>query len=251
MFLSPRWLLSHLFAVTVVVAFIAAGFWQVNRLGEQQDQNVLIAERMQAPVLFADILETVAESGLDSIEYRRVQMTGRFDPESEVLIANRSNEGTPGFWAWTNFVTEDGSLLVNRGFVERGVILESRGSAPRADADAESTPLVIEGLIRKGLDGGKVSSDVTQLLRPDAALAVDLLELDPALDSAFYLELDAQEPARSSSIPTPVPEPDLGEGPHRSYAFQWFTFATIGSIGYVLVLLRISRGDQSRGDVPI
>jgi surfeit locus 1 family protein len=246
-FLSPRWLLSHLFALSVVVAFIVAGFWQVDSLRERQDQNVLIETRMQAPVVLSDVIE----GDQDTIEFRRVQMSGRFDPGSEILIANRSDEGAPGFWIWTNFVTDDGDILVNRGFVNRGVILETAGSAPRSDADATEGPVIIEGLLREGLDGGRASQDETQLTRPDAELAVELLDLDPVLAPAFYVELDTQQPVRVSPTPAPVPEPDLGEGPHRSYAFQWFTFATIGTIGYVLVLLRIKRGDQTKGDVTI
>lgn len=247
MFVTPRWILSHIFAITVVVAFVAAGFWQIERLNQRQDENVLVASRMVAPVLLEDLLDV--DPG--TLEYRRVQVSGSYDPESEILIANRSDQGAPGFWLWTNFVTNDGDLLINRGFVNRGVILETNGSAPRSDAEAEPGPIVIEGLIREGLDDAKISQDGSQITRPDARLAAELLELDTALDAAFYVELDAQEPPRASAIPASVPEPDLGEGPHRSYAFQWFTFATIGAIGYALVLIRIRRGDQTRGDVPV
>jgi len=246
-FLTPRWLLSHLFAISVVAAFIGAGLWQIERLSQRQDENVLIESRMDAPVL----LEDVVGSDPTTLEFRRVQVSGTYDPSQQILIANRSDEGAPGFWLWTNLATADGDLLINRGFVNRGVILETEGSAPLTDTDAETATIVLEGLVREGLDDGRASEDGSQLTRPDARLAAELLELDTALDPTFYLELDAQEPPRVSSIPTPVPAPDLGEGPHRSYAFQWFTFATIGTIGYALVLIRIRRGDQTRGDVPI
>ena len=38
----------------------------------------------------------------------------------------------------------------------------------------------------------------------------------------------------------PVPLPELESGPHRSYAVQWFIFATIGTIGYPLVLRKVA-----------
>ena len=247
MFLKPRWLLSHLFAISVVVAFIAAGLWQVERLSQRQEENILVESRMAAPVLLDDVLGD--DPG--QLEFRRIQVTGTYDPANEILIANRSDEGAPGFWLWTSFDTAHGDLLVNRGFVNRGVILEADDALPRSDAFPETGELIIEGLLREGLDGARVSEDGTQITRPDAALAAELLGLSTALDPSVYLELDAQEPLRVSDIPSPVPEPDLGEGPHLSYAFQWFTFATIGVIGYALVLIRIQRGDQSRGDVPV
>lgn len=247
MFLTPRWVLSHLFVVVLVLAFIAAGLWQVNRLNERQDENAIVEARMGAPVLLDDVLEV----DLDTLEFRRVQVQGRFDPASEILIANRSNEGNPGFWMWTNFETEHGDLLVNRGFVSRAVVLQTEGAPELSEAAPTDGNVIIEGLLRTGLSAGRLSEDKTQLSRPNPALASETLGLAPAIDASIYLQLEAQEPARTSGIPSAVPAPDLGEGPHRSYAFQWFTFATIGIIGYSLLLVRIQRGDQSRGDVPI
>ena len=247
MFLRPRWLASHLFAIVLVVAFIFAGFWQINRLGQRQSQNEIAASRMDSAVSFDDILD----SPTNELEFRRVQVEGRFEPGSEVLIANRSRDGAAGFWVWTNFVTEHGDLLVSRGFVNRGTIVGGDGAPPRSEAAVNDEPLLIEGLTRTGFDSARVSSDETQLTRPDPARAGELLELDTALDSSVYLSLIAQEPLRAQEIPFPVPLPDLSEGPHRSYAFQWFTFAVIGTIGYSVLLYRISRGNQERGDVPI
>lgn len=246
-FLTPRWILSHLFAATLIISFIAAGFWQINRLGQRQDQNALAASRMNTAVL----LDDVVDAEIESLEFRRIQVEGRFDPDSEILIANRSSDGAAGFWIWTNFVTANGDLLVNRGFVNRGIILETQGALPRTDAAVTDAPVIIEGLLRTGFDSARVSSDQSQLTRPDPVRAAELLGIDPVLDASFYLSLTGQEPARSGDIPAMVPLPDLGEGPHRSYAFQWFTFATIGVVGYLLLLRKIARGDQSQGDVAV
>lgn len=247
MFLTPRWIVSHVFVLSLVVAFVGAGLWQIDRLNERRDENAVVALRMGEVEPYASAV--LADQ--QSLEYRRVRVEGTFDPDSQILIANRSEQGSPGFWMWTNFVTSDGGdLLVNRGFVGRNVILQTAGSAPLADAEPTLGPLTIEGLLRRGLDGGRVTEAGDQLSRPDAELAVDILGLDPDLDASIYLELEAQDPPRNSSIPAPVPSPELGDGPHRSYAFQWFTFATIGVVGYAAVLMRIRRGDQARGDVP-
>ena len=39
--------------------------------------------------------------------------------------------------------------------------------------------------------------------------------------------------------------PELSEGPHLSYAVQWFTFTTIAVVGYALLLRRVAR-DEAR-----
>lgn len=247
MFLSVRWIASHLFVAVLVASFILAGFWQVNRLGQRLDQNDLIRSRLNQVVL----LDSVLDDPTDELEFRRVQVQGRFEPGREILIANRSREGEPGFWVWTSFETGDGDILVNRGFVNRDIILGTVGLAVGEDLAPTGGEVIIEGLIREGFDRGNLSEAGDQISIPNPALAAQTLGIDPALAPSLYLQLEAQEPSRLQAWPQAIPAPDLGEGPHRSYAFQWFTFATIGVFGYGMVLRRISRGDQTRGDVPV
>ncbi len=256
MFFTPRWLASHLFVAVLIAAFVAAGFWQIHRLGERQDTNARVTARLGEVWRLDDLLEQ--NLPLDELEFRRVQVSGEFDLGGEILIANRSDEGEPGFWAWTGFkVTSDDALtpgsgnarvIVNRGFVPRSVVLGLDGAADPATAAADSGPVVIEGLLRLGNLDARVSEDGSQLTRPDVGAATGELEIDSLLPGDLYIALEAQEPARTQELPRPIPRPDLGEGPHRSYAFQWFTFATIGMVGYGLVLRRIAGSAQRRAD---
>ena len=52
---------------------------------------------------------------------------------------------------------------------------------------------------------------------------------------------DTGSRGRSASCPSPVPAPDLTEGPHLNYAGQWFIFATLTVIVYPLLMRRIAR----------
>lgn len=54
-----------------------------------------------------------------------------------------------------------------------------------------------------------------------------MLTQDPAPD------LDRQ--------PAPLPAPTMDEGPHFSYAVQWFIFTTVAVVGYPLILRRRAR----------
>jgi len=47
----------------------------------------------------------------------------------------------------------------------------------------------------------------------------------------FYVEQDPL--ADSTALPAPGHEIDLSEGPHMSYAIQWFSFAVILIVGSV------------------
>lgn len=246
-FLTRRWLASHIFVVALIVGFIFAGFWQLDRLGQRQDLNRRVEARMgQTAIALGDLVGVDP----DDVEYRIIEATGTYLP-AEIYVANRSDDGLPGSWAWTSFRSDDGvDILVNRGFIDRPIMEGSPDAPPLGDTAPPSGTVTVTGRIRRGIDDGRISEDRTEIARPDAALAARTLGLTQKLDPQTYLELIDQEPATDSNVPRPLPEPDLGEGPHRGYAVQWFTFAVIGAIGYLLVLHRIRRGDQTRGDVP-
>jgi len=53
----------------------------------------------------------------------------------------------------------------------------------------------------------------------------------------WFMQLRSQTPP-SGVLPVPAPLPELTEGTHLSYAFQWFAFATIAAVGYVILVRR-------------
>jgi surfeit locus 1 family protein len=61
------------------------------------------------------------------------------------------------------------------------------------------------------------------------------------------LLLEEQSPTQPGDLPEPAPLPELDEGPHLSYAIQWFTFATIALVGYVVLSRRDRREDRTVG----
>jgi cytochrome oxidase assembly protein ShyY1 len=55
------------------------------------------------------------------------------------------------------------------------------------------------------------------------------------------MQLEEQSPAQAGDLPVVVPRPELDEGPHLSYAVQWFTFGTIALVGFVVLARREAR----------
>ena len=55
------------------------------------------------------------------------------------------------------------------------------------------------------------------------------------------LQLIAQTPPQADDLPQPLDAPDLSEGPHFSYAVQWFIFTTIAVVGYPVILFKVAR----------
>jgi cytochrome oxidase assembly protein ShyY1 len=56
-----------------------------------------------------------------------------------------------------------------------------------------------------------------------------------------YVQLTEQDPEPGRAAPALLPLPAVDEGPHLSYAIQWFFFAGIGLVGYPIILRRAAR----------
>jgi cytochrome oxidase assembly protein ShyY1 len=63
-----------------------------------------------------------------------------------------------------------------------------------------------------------------------------------------YVQLVTQQPPQPGPQPRVVPELALDEGPHLSYAIQWFIFSTIAVVGYPLILRRKARDKEPDED---
>ncbi len=241
--LRPRWLLSHLLVVLLVVTMVALGFWQLRRLDEKRERNALIESRTEQPVVpVEDILDPAGDTGVGDARFRKVTATGTYDDDATVLVRNRSQDGVAGAWLVTPLALADGTQVgVLRGFVAIGADNEA---VPAAAPDGEVT---VEGLVvDPGSFDGTAPKDLEGLLaEQDTLPGLVLAETStpPEPDGASPDAFDA------GSIVV-VPPPELSEGPHLGYAVQWFIFSTIAIVGYPIVLRRvvIRRGKEVDDD---
>jgi len=164
-----------------------------------------------------------------------VELTGTYDRDHEMLIANRTFESRAGSWVVTPLVLDDGrTVAVVRGWVPR---LWVAGSDTR-DAGAPDGLVTVRGLAFSSIDGGKVADDkvhgLPELNRMDANRFDEVTGLE--FDTT-WVRLQTQDPP-NGELPAPVPVRPLDEGPHQSYAIQWFLFSTGTVVVYYLILTR-------------
>ena len=240
----PGWILSHLFVLACVVAFIFLAIWQLNRLHGRRDVNRVITAREQATPDPLDSLIPATATGADAADlaYRRVTVTGHYDTTNQVLIRNRTrNKSDPGWWLMTPLVADDGStaVAVNRGWVPYAI--DENGSL---DQFAPPTGTVtVTGLVLP------TQNRVSGPYDPAEGTLHTLSRVDlnrwrqqvPYPLFPVYVSLQSSDPAQAGDLPEPVPAPELGDGPHLNYAGQWLIFATLTVIVYPLLLRRRAR----------
>jgi len=187
----------------------------------------------------ADVLDHDASvSDAEDAVYRRVTAVGTYDVDDQVIVRARSLDGRPGAWVLTPLITAPGvALVVNRGwFPTQGVPHTAPAETGPPDGEVTVTGLLYPTQ-RRGRFGptDPRTGTLTDLARADIERVQQQVGLDlyPA-----YLTLESQAPAQPADLPRPLPPPELDEGPHLSYAVQWFIFSTIAIVGYPLILRR-------------
>lgn len=253
--LKPRWILSHLFVLLVCVAMVNAGMWQLRRLDEKRTQNAKITAAMHEP---AEPIAAVLPDGASSTaaqvaaaEYRPVVVVGAYRSDEQVLVMNRTNEGSPGYWVVTPLVQADGTAVaVLRGWIPytytpdgswedfapptgqvavQGIVRQSQVRSTNSLVSSPKDPSVgtLRALAR--LDVGRLAQQIAERTMPG------------------YVSLVAQDPP-AGDLPLPVALPELSEGPHLGYAIQWFAFTILTLLVYPLLLRRHARRRRMEGD---
>jgi cytochrome oxidase assembly protein ShyY1 len=240
----PRWVLFTALIAGLVVLMLNLAFWQLRRLDARRELNRQITTREAEPVApLGDVLgpDATPDQVADAA-WRPVAASGTYDPADEVLIRNRSFDGHPGYHVVTPLRLADGSaVLVNRGWIPLEGDDEAAPSIPAPPAG----PVTVTGRVRPTQHKGRFFSPTDppegrlhQLYRVDVPRLRQQVSypLVPA-----YLELVTTDPAPPAEQPELIPPPVLDEGPHLSYAGQWFLFSACAVGGWVVVVRRAAR----------
>jgi surfeit locus 1 family protein len=246
--LRPKWIVRHVAVVVLVVTMVLLGLWQLRRLDEKRDLKATVEARQEQPAVPVGRVvpagSAVGDRAIDGAEHRSVTATGTYADDETFIVENRTFNGASGAWVLTPLVLEDGrAVVVNRGFLgydEAGQI--DPPPAPGGEVRVEGILLGSEERGRFGA-ADPAHGDLRVLARVD---------LDQVADEVPYTVLPAYV-QRVSSAPEEArggpPElvalgrPEPNEGPHLSYAGQWFTFTTIAVVGYALLLRRVARDE--------
>lgn len=210
------------------------GFWQLRRLDEKRTFNATVTQRTALPVDdLSRIVGTADDLTVMGLEWRRVAVTGTYHFEKAVRVVNRSQDGTAGYDQVVPLLTEKyGWIIVNRGFVPLSVDL------------AETTPpdpVTVAGYLRISQKRGTLGAvDSTDADNKDFQ-RFDIPLMGRQLNGTVFpmwVQLLQETPSTITQWPAPVSFPELSEGPHKSYAVQWFFFCLVALSAWAVVIRR-------------
>jgi surfeit locus 1 family protein len=128
-------------ALPALLVLVGLGTWQLGRL---QWKNDLI-DSFEARVAAPPVAVPASGAAIDPIEFRQLDLTGRFLHDKEIFLTGRTYEGNAGFHVVTPFELADGRLiLINRGWVSEGYKDPAKRAFSRVDG-----PTTVAGILRK------------------------------------------------------------------------------------------------------
>lgn len=235
--LRPRWLVGHVVVLVLVVGLASLGLWQLGRMDERRDANALVRERSATTVPLDEVVSPAEPALPDTAPFRRVTVRGVYDPSQETLLRFRTRDGLPGYEVLTPLVVGGGTaVLVDRGWVPISV-----GDEPTAAAYAPPEgEVTVTGLLLAGEGESRFRPE-----QRSGRLVVGAVHV-PSLEKGLGYDLypgfvQLEEPDDPGRFPAPLAAPDLGSGPHLSYALQWFSFCAIALVGWVLLIRSSAR----------
>lgn len=234
----PRRLLVFLaIAVAAAAVCVRLGVWQLSRLAERRERNRAVAARFTAP----PVPYRALPADTAGRHFRRVVVAGRADYAREFVLANRTRDGSPGVHIVTPVRVApaaggpggDTLVLVNRGWIYSG-----DGTRVPLARWREGDSIAVTGYVeipsrRPGvarLSGASTGRDYPAYRYLDPAVVAGDVGA-PVTRDYVVAEPPPGETEPPQDRPVRVPPPALDEGSHRSYAIQWFGFATVALVG--------------------
>jgi cytochrome oxidase assembly protein ShyY1 len=224
---SRRW--AGYFAIATVFAIVCCllGVWQLNRRAEAWQEIERIDNNYSSLAAPLDTVLTSLDAFEDSQKWTPVLVTGRYLHDEQLLVRNRPYKGSPGFAVLTPLLLDDGRVfIVDRGWVSPG----SAQDFPDFVPDAPRGTVTVEARLKAAepnLPGRSApEGQVATVELPAIAKILDR----PTFTGAYGL-LVSEDPAPESR-PLAAAKPVRDEGPHLSYALQWFVFAIFGYLGF-------------------
>ena len=225
-------LVMTVLTIAAVSLFLVLGNWQLQRAEQKRE----IVDAYQARLL-QPCRRSLPVSDVDQeLAYSKVCVTGSYRLQQVVLVDNKLHQGAAGYHILVPFVPEHGrgAIWVNRGWVAAGV---DRDRLPEILPPRESSR--VEGILTipstAGFRMGQVEPDGNWPLRVPY---IDLQKINPHIDApmlGYVVWLDPEVDDYYVRDWQPVWSP-----PEKSeaYAAQWFSFAAIALLLYLVLNTR-------------
>lgn len=223
---SRRWMGYTALLVLFSIACVWLGNWQFERRAEARAEIERIDANYDAPAIpLEEALTSLDSFDENALKWQTVRMTGSYEGDP-FLARNRPGvEGVGSNLIQALRLTDGRVFFVDRGWIAVAgtddVDASALPAAPRGEIVVLARLRASEPMIHGRTASGRSvpSIDTAQLAQSFAGEAY----------TAAYGQLVSETPPGERGVLASRPERD--EGPHLSYALQWYVFILIALLG--------------------
>ncbi|MDX1686896.1 MAG: SURF1 family protein [Candidatus Promineifilaceae bacterium] len=231
---SRRWWWVTLLVILGMGVLARLGIWQLNRLEQRRAANAALRQQLAAgPISLND--PSLDPATLTEMSGRAATATGRFDLSEQMLLQLQKFEGAPGghLIAPLRLDGREEAVLVDRGWIPEVELAPENWSQYDVAGTVTVTGTLRPSETARGVEPPSEPQQTWYRVNVDAIGRQLPYDLFPV-----YL-LQSPPPEGNVSLPyREEVEVDLSEGPHLSYAIQWFAFTLMLGAGYVYYVYR-------------
>lgn len=220
-------------ALLAGAAFLALGFWQLERRSEKLALIAKVATRVAGPVGFLPPAKAWPQWIRQDPAYSRVEVTGTLLHERETLVQAVTGRGA-GFWVITPLRTSAGIVLVNRGFVP-----QARRDPATRPAGQVAGSVTIVGLVRLSEPGGGFLRANDLAGERWYSRDVEAIARARRLSGVAPFFIDAGPASNPGGYPVGGLTVVSFRNAHLAYALTWFALALGAGIAAWLLLRAI------------
>lgn len=234
---NRRWWWVTLVVLVGMGVLARLGFWQLDRLAQRREANAVLREQLASdPISLND--PDVSGSNLAAMPDRAVTATGRFDFSEQMLLLLQNYNSSTGAHLITPLRLEGRpeAVLVDRGWIP----FEEQARENWDQFDVPGT-VTIDGYVQL-TETSRRASPPEPPAQEWYRVNVEAMARQLPYDILPVYIRQAPPPEGNQTPPfREAPEYDLSDGPHLSYAIQWFIFTLMLGVGYIYF---VSRQDE-------
>ena len=231
---SRKWWWVTLLVLVGMGVLGRLGTWQLDRLEQRRAANAQLAAALREPPI--ELTADFSPTDPAQLKDRLVFAQGEYDFIYQGIIKLQNFRGQAGAYVVAPLVLADGetAVLVNRGWVPNAATTQLSELDEPGVVTVNGYVGLSQSLTRARSSNGPPSDEL-------AWFRLDIEQIQAQLPyrllPVYIVEwADGEETAE---LPVHLNrEIDLSEGPHLSYAIQWFIFSLMLGVGYVFFVRR-------------
>lgn len=241
---SSKLTLAALLLLAAAVAILSSlGRWQLQRADERRAILASIEAGRAQPALALTADTPVAQL----TAWRPAQARGLWLADKSVLLENRNHEGKPGYWLATPLLLDAGrhtAVLVLRGWLPRvmpgqgelRLPVPLRGEQNVSGELATHVPRLFE--LWGAADSGRMPT--TLPLSSGATPMLQNLDVQNFADATGLTMLPTvlTQTQGNDELVRDWPQPSVDFNQNLGYAMQWFAFAAMAAIAWLVAAAR-------------